>query len=246
MTMKKLGVLGGMGPEATSLFFHKLVLNTVAKSDQEHIDTIIINHATLPDRTTVIKENRGDEFLRTVKANFELFEQAKVDHIAIPCNTSHYFYEEMQKMTDIKIIHMVEETVKILFNKYGKGTNVAILATEGTIRTKIYEKMCQNYGLQPIIPDQSTQNRVMNMIYQVKEGIPVVPEDLEKIIFHKLEKENCSTVILGCTELSTIPIKEELLRFTIDPLEVLVHTSIILSNKESKLTPLFENKEFHY
>lgn len=235
MAGKRLGVLGGMGPEATSIFFNKLVKNTVANSDQEHINTIILNHATIPDRTQVIIEDKGEDFLKAVKEDFLLFERAEVDHIAIPCNTSHYFFEEMQGMTPIKIINMIDETIKELRYQLGEHKKVAILATDGTIRTKIYEKACEKFNLIPYKPKSSIQSNVMEIIYQVKQGVHVQPAKLENIIYKMIDL-GCSAVILGCTELSTLPIDPSVKLKTIDPLEVLVHQSIILSDKQSKLT----------
>jgi len=231
----KLGVLGGMGPKATALFFEKLVEHTVAYSDQEHIDTIILNHSSIPDRTEVIQKNKKNAFLTAVQKDFNIFEQAGVDHIAIPCNTSHYFYEEMQKMTNIKIIHMVQETVNVLYDKYGEGSKIAILATDGTIQTGIYESACEDMNLIPYVPNGHTQKQIMNMIYRVKKSEEINSTELEQIIEEVVEKECCTAVILGCTELSTIPINEKFAKLTIDPLEVLVHQSIIRSNRQSTL-----------
>jgi len=235
MADKTLGVLGGMGPEATSLFFKKIVENTVATKDQEHINTIILNHATIPDRTQVIKKRNDQEFLQAIKSDFLLFEKANVDHIAIPCNTSHYFFEEMQRMTSIKIINMIDETIIELRNQLGQNKKIGVLATDGTIMTKIYEEACHKFKLLPYNPNESIQSSIMDIIYKVKQGVYVPPTRLEHIINNMIDA-GCSAVILGCTELSTIQIDKTIKLKTIDPLEVLVHRSIILSNKQSKLT----------
>src|SRR5690606_31259272 len=127
---QKLGVIGGMGPKATSVFFEKIVNRTVAHKDQDHLNMVILNHATLPDRTNAILTNTGETFINAVKSDFKLLEAAGVANIAIPCNTSHYFYEELQKLTTIPIINMVEETIKEIHEKHGEGTKVGILATD--------------------------------------------------------------------------------------------------------------------
>ena len=235
MDGKTLGVLGGMGPEATALFFNKVVQNTIAESDQEHINIMVLNHATIPDRTKLIKDNQAEEFFKSIKNDFDLFEKAAVNHLAIPCNTSHYYYEEMQAMTHIPIINMIDETVKELKKQYGSNNKIAILATDGTIQTNIYGKSCEKHKIDYHVPEDPIQEEVMGIIYSVKKGARVSPKRLERIIDTMLEVNKCSAVILGCTELSTLPINHSYKKKTIDPLEVLVHKSITLADKNSKL-----------
>ncbi len=110
MTNKKLGVLGGMGPMATSVFFERVIKNTQATCDQEHIEMVILNHTSLPDRTRSIQTGDYDSFLHAVEKSIRDFETLKVSHIAIPCNTSHFFYKSLQAMTQIPIINMIDKT----------------------------------------------------------------------------------------------------------------------------------------
>lgn len=231
MKSKKLGVIGGMGPMATSIFFEKLIENTVAKRDQDHIDTVILNHATMPDRTEAILTNQGAQFLQAIKKDIEILEIAGVQHIAIPCNTSHYFYDDIQAMTSIPIIHMVEKTAEqIAKNNRGDG-KVAILATDGTVKSGIYGDACKKFGLEYYYPDDKRQEMVMEIIYQYKAGV-LLESNLEEMIEHCITDQQVSHVILGCTELSCIPISSEHKKYTIDPMDVLVQQSITLSGKE--------------
>ncbi|WP_054956252.1 aspartate/glutamate racemase family protein [Paenibacillus dakarensis] len=232
MDNKKLGIIGGMGPQATSVFFDKLIENTEAERDQDHMDIIILNHATLPDRTKVILEGRGELFLDAVEKDFKLLELAGVSNIAIPCNTSHYFYDEMQKMTKINIINMVDETVKEICKRYGEGSKVGILATNGTIRTGIYRDTCEHYNMKLYEPEASLQERVMDIIYNdVKGRKNVDPAKLESLIHHLVYEEQCQCVILACTELSCIPLSDFYRECSIDAMEVLVQQSIMLTGK---------------
>ncbi|MFC7677976.1 aspartate/glutamate racemase family protein [Paenibacillus sp. GCM10028914] len=232
MDKKKLGIIGGMGPQATSVFFEKLIENTEAECDQDHIDMIILNHATLPDRTKVILEGRSELFLDAVEKDLKLLELAGVSNIAIPCNTSHYFYNEMQQMTSINIINMVDETVKAIHERYGDGSKIGILATNGTVRTGIYRDTCDRYGMTLYEPDSSIQQKVMDIIYNdVKGHKNVDPSKLESLIHHLVYEENCKCVILACTELSCIHLSDFYKECSIDAMEVLVNKSISLSGK---------------
>lgn len=235
MEQKSLGIIGGMGPKATSVFFDKIVNSTVAHKDQEHINMVILNHSTLPDRTEAILTNTGETFLEAIKSDFKLLEAAGVANIAIPCNTSHYFYEDLQKMTHISIINMVDETVREIYEKYGENTKVGILATNGTIRTGIYKKVCEKYNLELHSPNDAIQGKVMDIIYNgVKSELDVDPGELESLIVELVENEGCKCVILACTELSCIKLSDEVAKYSIDAMNVLVERSITRSGKQVK------------
>jgi len=235
MKQYSLGIIGGMGPKATSVFFDKIIENTEAHKDQDHINMIILNHGTLPDRTTAIFENTGNVFLEDIKKDIKLLEMAGVNNIAIPCNTSHYFYEDLAKLTDMNIINMIEETVKEIYHQYGTDRKVGILATKGTISSGIYETVCKKYNIKLHVPSESVQDQTMKIIYDnVKGNLSQDSSELESLIKDFIEKENCSCVILACTELSCINLGADIKEYCIDALEVLVHRSIELSGKNIK------------
>ncbi|WP_083443635.1 cysteate racemase [Ornithinibacillus contaminans] len=243
MEHKKLGVLGGMGPAATALFFEKVIENTKANKDQEHIDMVILNHATIPDRTSAILEDNKTDFLVAVQKDFDLFEAAGVANIAIPCNTSHYFYDDMQAMTSIHIINMIEETVQYIRDKYGPSAKVGILATDGTINTGIYQNECHKYNMKAHIPNVLVQEQVMRTIYDFKADKPVDVLGFERIITTMMEEENCDCVILGCTELSCIPVGDHIQPYCVDAMQVLVNEAITRSGKTLKKREVIPNFE---
>jgi aspartate racemase len=237
MGKKSLGVIGGMGPMATSVFFEKVIENTVANADQDHINMVILNHATLPDRTSVILDKKEEIFLHAVKDDIKLLESAGVSNIAIPCNTSHYFYDQMQAMTKVNIIHMIDETCKAIHEMYGDSCKVGLLATNGTVSSGIYEAGCHRYNMQLYKPNKVYQEQVMNTIYNIKSDLAIDVNVIEQIIKDLIQKENCSCVILACTELSCMDLSDEVKRYCVDAMDVLVERSIEYSGgivKKSK------------
>lgn len=235
MKQYTLGVIGGMGPKATSVFYDKIIAGTDAHKDQDHINMIILSHATLPDRTTAIFNNTGKDFLEHMKKDIQLLELAGVDNIAIPCNTSHYFYEDLAELTDLHIINMVEETAKKIYEDYGENSKVGLLATKGTISSGIYKKACEKYKINLLVPNESIQDQTMKIIYDnVKSGLSEDSSELEDLIKNFVEKDNCDCVILACTELSVIQLSKETKQHCIDAMEVLVNKSIELSGKALK------------
>lgn len=235
MDHNSLGVIGGMGPKATAVFFDKVIENTVAQRDQEHVDMIILNHATIPDRTTVILEGTEQQFLQAVAKDLALLEQAGVAHIAIPCNTSHYFYSEMQALTSVPIINMVDETLRLIQQKFGSGIKVGVLATSGTMKSKVYDKACERYGMVQHAPDEVMQDQVMKIIYSnVKRDMDFSPDELEVLIRELRVEHGCACVILACTELSCIKLSSDYAVYVVDAMQVLVERAIELSGRTVK------------
>ena len=226
--MKKLGILGGMGPLATQLLYRMIIENTVASKDQEHIDMIILNHSTIPDRTEAIKSGNVEKILGILTDDAKFLEKGGCTSIAIPCNTSHYFYDKIQSKVNIPIINMIHAAIESVKEKKSDIKRVGILATDGTVYSDIYRKECEKFGIEAIYPDAENQKRVMDIIYnQIKKGEKGNLEDFEKIDEY-LKKSGCEGAVLACTELSCFKENHNLSEFYTDALESLCKKSIIM------------------
>ena len=169
--LKKLGVIGGMGPEATSFYYARVIARTKAESDQEHINMIILSHATMPDRTQAILTGNKLPFLKAITQDARDLEMLGVENIAIPCNTSHYFLEDIQKSTSVPIINMVEESVRYVVEAHPKVKKIGIMGTDGTMQAKTYHRACEKFGITPVVPGEACQKDVMSLIYDdIKKG----------------------------------------------------------------------------
>ena len=226
--MYKLGVIGGMGPLATVKFYDKVVLNTDAHNDNEHIDLVVLNHSTMPDRTRCIIEKKDLEFLNVIKKDLEILDNIGVDVVAIPCNTSHYFYDEFSKYTNLKIINMIEETILEIKRRGVK--QVAVFGTIGTLNSKVYDKYAQKYGIEVKELSAEDKNSVMNIIYKIKETNNLENKDFIEILNKYCDNDTIG--IIACTELSLLDICKSI--NTIDALDVLVNKSIELSGAKIK------------
>lgn len=226
--MYKLGVIGGMGPLATVKFYDKVVLNTDAHNDNEHIDLVVLNHSTMPDRTRCIIEKKELEFLNVIKKDLEILDNIGVDVVAIPCNTSHYFYDEFSKYTNLKIINMIEETILEIKKRGVK--QVAVFGTIGTLNSKVYDKYAQKYGIEVKELSAEDKNSVMDIIYKIKETNNLENKEFIEILNKYCDKDTIG--IIACTELSLLDICKSI--NTIDALDVLVNKSIELSGAKIK------------
>ncbi len=225
----RLGILGGMGPQATQIFYQRILDRTVAECDQEHLPALILSDTEMPDRTTAILSGNGETVRQRLLADAQLLERNGCTAIAIPCNTSHYFVDDLQKELSIPIINMVRETCKVLAKRGCK--RVGILATDGTIQTQTYQKECAAQGFDGIAPDEATQKIVMSIIYdEIKKGEKGSREKFTSID-RALRTMGCDAAILGCTELSVYRVYHGLPDYYVDAMEVLVEQSILSCGK---------------
>lgn len=229
----RLGILGGMGPQATQIFYQRILDRTDANCDQEHLPTLILSDTEMPDRTRAILSGEGERVFRRLLDDARLLERSGCTAIAIPCNTSHYFVDELQKQVTVPIIHMVRETCKVLAARGCK--RVGILATDGTIQTRTYQKECAAQGFEGVAPDPATQKLVMSVIYdEIKKGEKGSREKFAAID-RALRAMGCDAAILGCTELSVYRVYHGLPDFYVDAMEVLVERSITVCGKRLRL-----------
>ncbi|MCQ2400520.1 MAG: amino acid racemase [Lachnospiraceae bacterium] len=213
MKKKIIGILGGMGPLATADLFKKIIELTEAAKDQDHVRVIIDSNTNIPDRTAAILHGGADP-VPALTESATLLEKAGAGFLIMPCNTAHYFYKNVCEAVSIPVISIIEETAKRVL-EIGYDT-VLILATDGTIQSKVYEKVFDTYGIRSVYPDPETQKGVMDVIYKgVKAGITdlsgtdevsqLLREDTSRInsCIKKTSEEFGGKVIaaLACTEL---------------------------------------------
>jgi len=146
MPEKIIGILGGMGPEATVDLFYKIIKLTPAEKDQEHLRIIIDNNPKIPDRTAAIL-GKGEDPLPALQETAQSLEKAGADFIIIPCNTAYYFLSSIQESVKIPILNMIEETAKETRKKIPPIKKVGLLASVGVYETKIYHQQFEKFNL---------------------------------------------------------------------------------------------------
>jgi len=227
----RLGVLGGMGPQATNTFYQFIIDRTDAQSDQEHVNALILSDSQMPDRTGAIlgNEEAREAVFRRLLADARLLEAAGCTVIAVPCNTSHFFLDRVQEQIGIPILHMIRETANVLA---AQGlSRPGILATDGTIQTQLYQKEFAAAGIQAVIPSPRAQEAVMSLIYDdVKAGRDGDPQKFAAI-HQDLLDQGCDCGVLACTELSVFADKHHLPHFYTDAMAVLAERAVQACHK---------------
>ena len=224
-----LGVLGGLGPMSTFYFCELLTAHTYALQDSDHVDMLISSRASTPDRTAFILGQSADSPLPAMKEEALRLTNAGADLLVIPCNTAHYFYDGLREVSPVPIMNIIEETV--LFLKKRKIRTMGLLATEGTVQSRSYHRLCEQHGMNCITPSSDEQNEITKIIYDsIKQNkSPDFSAFLR--ISQSLLNRGCECLVLGCTELSLLR-KEGLNQpWYVDSLEVLAYQTILASGK---------------
>ncbi len=241
MKNQPFGILGGMGPEASLHFCLLLTKMTQVTKDQDHIPYILYNKPKIPDRTNAILNN-GPSPLKELLAGIKVLEQCSCRFIVIPCNTAHYYREDLQKETKIPIINMIAETVLNIRKLHKKSTKIGLLATSGTIHSQIYQKAFAKNEIEVMIPEAKLQEElVMPTIYQIKkEGLNSSSYKLFLPAMNFLKTKGAKISILGCTEISLAFKGQKKIESFIDPMEVLAQKVISLYHKKERKEKLIE------
>jgi aspartate racemase len=232
MKGKTVGILGGVGPMSTVYFMEMVINMTRAAADQEHIDMIVFNHATIPDRTAYILGRSTENPLAVMALDAQKLQAAGADFVVIPCNTAHYFFEEIKAGVAIPMLNIVEGAVRYTKQAIPGLTMLGVLATDGTIQTDTYRLACEKEGIACAVPGTRDQATVMRIIYdQVKAGKKADIAAFYHVI-ETLKEQGCQAVILGCTELSIVKRDYNInQKDIIDSLEVLAKDTVLACGK---------------
>lgn len=220
---KTLGVLGGMGPLATWVFTHRLTEHTAASRDQDHLDILVYSHAALPDRTECILSGSTSKLVNMLTRDAMMLEKNGAGVIAIPCNTAHAFYDRIQAVVEIPVIHMIRETIASL---QGVQT-IGVLATESTVAADLYGSEAAAAGIRVMYPPREVQLKVSDIIERIKRGEHMDMWALRGVS-QELRERGCDRILLACTELSCVTGSNPFASVFVDPMDILVQKSIEL------------------
>jgi aspartate racemase len=222
---KVVGVLGGMGPLATVDLYQKIIEETPATRDQEHLHVIIESNPAVPDRSEALLSG-GDDPTPLLRAGAQRLAAAGADFIVVPCNTAHAFLPRIVPDLSIPLISMIDETARTVAAQL-PGSVVGILATAGTIWSRLYQNAFEREGLSSLVPDEAGQARVSAAIAGVKAGRTGAEETaLVQATAAKLVERGAQSLIVACTELPLILRQEHVTVPLFDPTRILARSAV--------------------
>lgn len=221
---KTIGIIGGMGPLATADLFRKIILLTEADCDQKHLHIVVDNNTNIPDRTAAIL-NGGVSPMPELTRSAERLKRADADFCIIPCNTAHYFHAALSEVSPLPILNMLDETADAL--KRAGVRRAGLLATQGTLKTGLYQQRLSSRGIESVVPDEAQQELLMKLIYDdIKGGRVRVSVAEMKELLDEMISRGAETFVLGCTELPIAFERDDYGVPTVDPTAELAKAAI--------------------
>jgi aspartate racemase len=198
--MKRLGILGGMGPAASAEFVNRLIAQTPASCDQEHIPFVLWSNPQIPDRSTSMR-NGDNNPLPFLLEGIRGLKSAGCNLIVIPCNTAHFWFHEFSKV-NVRIVHIVDSVASALKDAGVSDGTIGVIGTQATVELGLYQYMLNRQGWNCITPDRSEMDFfVQPAIDLIKSGKILEAEALLMKVIHSLIDRGARAVVLGCTEI---------------------------------------------
>lgn len=199
---KTLGVLGGMGPAATADFIAKMVAQTKAAKDDEHVPCVVINDPRIPDRTDAFLSGREGEVLDALTLRLRQLEAAGVDGFVMPCNSAHHWAEALRRRAHIPLLHIADASLAAVQKQLPRARRVAIMATPVTIQSGFYQRRMQMRGLEHHeIAGALLEQRIMPGIRSVKSGDMAAATHLLGEAAEQVFASGAEAVLMACTEI---------------------------------------------
>jgi aspartate racemase len=228
VTENIIGVLGGMGPESTAELLVRITRCTPAKIEQDHLRVIIDSNPKIPNRTDALLSGETGPVIESLAQTALNLEQAGAEILGIPCNTAHAFLADVRMAVGIPVIDMIGETALRAQEIFGEGVTVGLLATDGTLRTRLYHEALEGVGLVPMSPSApGIQYAVMDALDSVKlHGVTKDAYSALAVAVRNLASEGATCLIAACTEASLVLERHTPDLPWLDPLQILAEALV--------------------
>jgi len=223
--VKRLGILGGMGPEAAIDLQMKVLRLTPATKDQDHLPVVVWNVPQIPDRTAAIRGD-GPSPLEAMHQGVMALEAMGAQVLVIACNTAHHWYAELQQAARVPILHIADAVHLELSGPGNPVTQVGLLATEGTVRSGFYASRLASLGVGLMLPSETAQSSLGQAISLLKSGQYDAAAKIVDQVARDLRAAGAQRLILGCTELPLVAPKLSSPELFIDATVALARASV--------------------
>ncbi|EFI34502.1 aspartate racemase [Desulfonatronospira thiodismutans ASO3-1] len=202
---KIVGIIGGMGPEATVDLMSRVIRLTPALDDADHIRCIVDNNPKVPSRIKALIDGAGESPVPELQDMARCLEAWGADFLAMPCNTSHYYFQDIQGAVSIPMLNLIEITVQEVLRQQPGIDKVGILGSTALILTGLYQQAFAASGVRVVYPETACQDRVMVLIKDIKKGAMDLAFPVFESSVSSLETQGAQALVIACTELSLLP-----------------------------------------
>jgi aspartate racemase len=226
-----VGVIGGLGPEATLDFFAKVLHHSKATKDQDHIHLVIENNPKTPNRNDAIA-GRGPSPAPALAEMARALERAGADFVVMACNTAHAYEQDIRAALTKPFVSLIDEVVGEVRRLHPKAKRVGVLATQGSRDAKIFAPAFSQYGIEVVQLDEVSQCLFMALLYRIKSGER--SKDLREgmqLLGEELVAMGADILIAGCTEVPLVLQQGDNTKIIIDSTDVLAKRSVIYARR---------------
>jgi aspartate racemase len=225
MREKVVGVIGGMGPEATVDFLRRLIAAVPARDDSDHIRILVDNNPKIPSRLAALVEKTGEDPAPVLCEMARGLEKQGADFLVVPCNTAHYFLPQIAKAVRIPLLDMVALSIAKLAALSPKPKKIGMLASPAVRLVGLYESRLHDAGLEAVFPDAGNEAKILDVIRAVKAGM-VTDKHRHDYSEAALLMSGVDAMLIACTELSVLGAPKGVDYPSIDALDVLVSATV--------------------
>lgn len=227
MRQKTVGIIGGMGPEATVDLMQRIIQATPANDDQDHLRLLVDNNPKVPSRIKALIEDTGEDPAPVLVQMARDLERWGADFLAIPCNTAHHFHPAVQAAVGVPVLNMIELAVGRIRQETPDVRKVGLLASTAVIRTDLYVKSFARRGVEVVHPGDTSQDQVLAAIRAIKaQRFSSASLDALNRAIDDLIAREAEVILIACTELSVIAKKLQLSVVTCDSAQVLAEAIV--------------------
>lgn len=220
---KTIGVLGGMGPEATGFFFEAIIRQTRARADQGHARVLIWNDPAIPPRSEAILAN-GPSPLPALLRGVRILEKGGAGLIAMPCITAHFWASQIKAAARVPFVDLIDETVRQAKREVPGLERAGLIATSGTVRSGIFHRAFARRGVEIVVPVDRDQARIMDAIYApdgIKAGFRTGRARTSVVrTARALAAQGAQAIIAGCTEIPLVLRAADLSVLWLEPMTI--------------------------
>lgn len=205
MIPKSVGILGGMGPEATLDLMRRVLRATPAADDCDHIHLVVDNNPQVPSRIKALIEKTGPSPLPCLQDMAHKLEQWGVDFLAMPCNTAHYYHAQIQNFVGIPLLDMIGISVAAILKDRPQIQTAGILASSAVLDLGLYDQEFASHNVAVVHPEKEPQERLMQAIRTVKTDSYGTSEHIAlQAAAENLVTQGAEILLIACTELSIL------------------------------------------
>lgn len=197
---RTLGIVGGMGPAASTDFMSRIIDLTPAVRDQDHIPVVLVSDPRIPDRATALATRCEERVFAALAQRVGILNSLAVDAIAVPCNTADYWLPRIAASSEAPIISMIDSCVESIAHDHPDAATALVLGTRGTVSMRLYDERLVEIGISPVAVKPDEQGEVDLIIAQVKAGKVTLAQAAATASLPRW-LDRADLVVLACTEL---------------------------------------------